>query len=76
LTDTQCPEPLAGQAGRAVESAEAEAENEAADDQAAMSADRLANIIVSLVPTTMSGIRAKARAAVVAVGSAGIRFFR
>jgi hypothetical protein len=40
------------------------AENEAAYDLAAMSVDRLANVIGLMAPTTMNGIRAKARAAV------------
>ena len=62
LTDTQCPEPHAGQAGREVESAVAV--TEAAVDHAGISTDRFAGIIASLAPTTMSGIRAKARAAV------------
>ena len=39
-------------------------EDQAGYDQAAISVDRLANRIAFLAPTTMSGIRAKARAAV------------
>jgi hypothetical protein len=42
----------------------AKTKDEVAYDQAAASADRLTKKIVSLAPTTMSGIRAKAQVAV------------
>ena len=51
------------------------ARHEDAYDQSAMSLDRLANIIVSLAPSTMNGIRAKAGRRVI-VGWNRVRFLR